>query len=212
MDNNLLDYYYDKIFNKESINEANSIEPDVEEFIRDHLKDCIKLKVDSLFSDAYLNYLSYSTPDSICFYLNGLVKNEISRIKVFKYFFTWMLRISLIDQDEEIKRREYPFFYKLDDTSFNTVDGVKKLMMPQYYIHSGKKEINNDLMAFTLGYCYVTNNMDKAYQICLKLSKEIDMIIDDKINNDLIYSTDEWYQRMITFINDRMDNNKRVIG
>ena len=76
MDNKLVDYYYDKIFNKEYINEANSIEPDVEEFNRNHLKDCIKLKVDSLFSDAYLNYLSYSTPNSICFYLNGREKRN----------------------------------------------------------------------------------------------------------------------------------------
>ena len=66
-------------------------------------------------------------------------------------------------------------------------------------------------MSYIFSYCYINGMLDKLETLCNRYLPDHTRFIDDSTINGILFGSDLWYERLITFINDYLNENRRDV-
>lgn len=221
MKNNTVDYYFNKIDearnyyngvllkkNNGKLDESRFMKPyspQEKKRIRDSIQKMIYDNNDYLLTDSYLDYLGAGhNPSS---YLDDINASTANRMNII----TWYL-YGVVNEIKDLEEDGTHYFRYIDFLDDNT---KKSAIFMDELIERNGGRANSELHVLLMNifaYCYINGVLDKLESVCDIFIADQERFIDDLHINQIIEGSIMWYERLITFIEDYLNDNRRVIS
>lgn len=220
MKKNTVDYYFNKIDearnyyngliiknNNGELDESRFIKPyssQEEKKLRYNIKKMIDDNIDYLLTDSYLDYLGFGHEPSQ--YLDDINSSTSNRMNII----TWYLYgiVNGIRDLEEDGTHYFRYMDFLDDDTKKSVIFMDELI--DRIGGRGNTELHVILMSI-FAYCYINGVLDKLESLCYEYIADHERFLDDLHINQIVEGSIMWYERLTTFIEDYLNENRRDI-
>ena len=178
--------------------------PEQEREIKDSIKTIIDNNLDYLLTDSFIDYLGDCHDPAL--YLNNIFGTKYNRMNITTcYLYGVINSIKRIDKGEACNLK---YIDLLDEVT------RKEATFINDFIENNGGRANDELHTVLMNifsYCYINGMLDKLETLCNRYLPDHTRFIDDSTINGILFGSDHWYERLITFINDYLNENRRDV-